>query len=92
MLRKLHVVPRSLGEGNDGRTTIAGTHRGGSRRQHLVPHSYYLRPLYAQDRSLGERLANEQERQFLTRTMQAKCKTFGTTMEVEGEVGTIPPG
>jgi len=38
---------------------------------------------------LGVRLANEQEWQFLTRTMQAKCKAFGTTMEAEGQVGTI---
>jgi len=38
---------------------------------------------------LSVRLANEQERQFLTRTMQAKCKAFGTTMDVEGQVGTI---
>ncbi|MBI4000541.1 MAG: hypothetical protein HY348_02015 [Nitrospira defluvii] len=45
--------------------------------------------LYAQDRLLGERLANEQEWEFLTRTMQAKCKAFGTTMEAEGQVGTI---
>jgi poly-gamma-glutamate capsule biosynthesis protein CapA/YwtB (metallophosphatase superfamily) len=39
--------------------------------------------------NLGVRLANEQEWQFLTRTMQAKCKTFTTTMDVEGQVGTI---
>ena len=38
---------------------------------------------------LGLRLANEEEWQFLTRTMQAKCKAFGTTMEVEGQAGTI---
>jgi len=38
---------------------------------------------------LGVRLANEQEWQFLSRTMQAKCKAFGTTMEAEGQVGTI---
>ena len=35
------------------------------------------------------RLADEQEWQFLQRTMQAKCKVFGTTMDVEGQVGTI---
>ncbi|MBU6481205.1 MAG: hypothetical protein KGS09_11750 [Nitrospirae bacterium] len=44
---------------------------------------------YAQDRLLDERLANEQEWQFLTRTMQAKCKAFGATMEVGGQVGMI---
>lgn len=38
---------------------------------------------------LGVRLANEQEWPFLTRTMQAKCKVFKTTMDVEGTVGTI---
>ena len=38
------------------------------------------------------RLANEQEWQFLTRTMQTKCKVFGTTMEVEGQVGMIALG
>jgi poly-gamma-glutamate synthesis protein (capsule biosynthesis protein) len=41
---------------------------------------------------MGVRLANEQERLFLTRTMQAKCKAFGTMMEVEGMVGTIAVG
>ena len=35
------------------------------------------------------RLAKDQEIAFLQRTMQAKCKAFGTTMEVEGPVGTI---
>jgi hypothetical protein len=38
------------------------------------------------------RLAKEQEIAFLQRTMQAKCKAFGTTMEVEGQVGTISVG
>jgi poly-gamma-glutamate capsule biosynthesis protein CapA/YwtB (metallophosphatase superfamily) len=38
---------------------------------------------------LGVRRANEHEWQFLTRTMQAKCKAFGTMMEVEGQVGGI---
>jgi poly-gamma-glutamate synthesis protein (capsule biosynthesis protein) len=38
---------------------------------------------------LGVRVANEQERQFLLRTMHTKCKVFGTTMDVEGQVGTI---
>lgn len=46
-----------------------------------------LYPVRIED--LGVRLANEQEWQFLKRTMQAKCKTFGTTMEVEGQVGII---
>jgi len=35
------------------------------------------------------RLAKDQEIAFLQRTMQAKCKAFGTTMTVEGQVGTI---
>ena len=35
------------------------------------------------------RLAKDTEVEFLSRTMQAKCKAFGTTMEVEGQVGTI---
>ena len=35
------------------------------------------------------RLAHEQEWQFLKRTMQAKCKAFGTTMEGEGKTGTV---
>jgi poly-gamma-glutamate synthesis protein (capsule biosynthesis protein) len=38
---------------------------------------------------LGVRLANEQERRFLQRTMEAKCKAFGTPMGVEGKVWTI---
>ncbi len=46
-----------------------------------------LHPTCIED--LGVRLANEQERGFLIRTMQAKCKAFGTTMSVEGQVGTI---
>ena len=46
-----------------------------------------LYPVRIED--LGVRLANEQEWQFLTRTMQAKCKAFGTTMKVDGRVGTI---
>lgn len=37
----------------------------------------------------GVRLANEQEWQFLTRTMQAKCKVFGTTMDIEEQSGTV---
>jgi hypothetical protein len=46
-----------------------------------------LHPTRIED--LGVPLANEQEWQFLKRTMQAKCKAFGTTMDVEGQVGTI---
>ena len=46
-----------------------------------------LHPTCIED--LGVRVANEQERQFLLRTMQTKCKVFGTTMNVEGQVGTI---
>jgi poly-gamma-glutamate synthesis protein (capsule biosynthesis protein) len=46
-----------------------------------------LHPTCIED--LGVRLANEQERGFLVRTMQAKCKAFGTAMSVEGQVGTI---
>jgi poly-gamma-glutamate synthesis protein (capsule biosynthesis protein) len=38
---------------------------------------------------LGVRLANDQEKEFLARTMQAKCKAFGTVMCLEGELGTI---
>lgn len=49
-----------------------------------------LHPTRIED--LGVRLANEQEWQFLQRTMQAKCKAFGTSMEVEGRIGTITLG
>jgi len=35
------------------------------------------------------RLAKGREVEFLSRTMQAKCKAFGTIMDVEGQVGTI---
>lgn len=38
---------------------------------------------------LGVRLANMQEWQFLARTMRAKCKAFGTTMDAEGQVGIV---
>ncbi len=38
---------------------------------------------------LGVRLANERERQFLFRTMEGKCKAFGTAMGIEEQVGTI---
>ena len=38
---------------------------------------------------LAVRLADEGEWQFLMRTMQAKCRAFGTAMEVEGQTGTI---
>ena len=46
-----------------------------------------LHPVRIED--LGVRLADEQEWQFLKRTMQAKCKAFGTAMDVEGRVGMI---
>jgi poly-gamma-glutamate synthesis protein (capsule biosynthesis protein) len=46
-----------------------------------------LHPIRIED--LGVRIANELEWQFLIRTMQAKCKTFGTMMDVAGQVGTI---
>jgi poly-gamma-glutamate synthesis protein (capsule biosynthesis protein) len=46
-----------------------------------------LHPVCIED--LYVRLAKNQEIAFLQRTMQAKCKTFGTTMEVEGQVGAI---
>jgi poly-gamma-glutamate synthesis protein (capsule biosynthesis protein) len=38
---------------------------------------------------LGVRSANEEEREFLVRTMKAKCKAFGTVMSVEHQAGTI---
>jgi poly-gamma-glutamate synthesis protein (capsule biosynthesis protein) len=41
---------------------------------------------------LGVRMGNEQEWQFLKRTMQTKCRTFGTVLEVEGQVATITVG
>lgn len=46
-----------------------------------------LHPTCIED--LGVRLAKEQEREFLVRTMQSKCRAFGTVMSVEGQVGTI---
>ena len=49
-----------------------------------------LHPIRIED--LGVRLANEQEWQFLQRTMQAKCKAFGISMEVEGRIGMITLG
>jgi hypothetical protein len=48
--------------------------------------------LYAQDRLLGERQATGQERPFLTRTIQAKCKAFETKMDVEEQVATLTLG
>jgi poly-gamma-glutamate synthesis protein (capsule biosynthesis protein) len=48
----------------------------------IVHHPVRIEDLYV-------RLARDQEVEFLNRTMQAKCKVFGTTMEVEGQVGTI---
>jgi poly-gamma-glutamate synthesis protein (capsule biosynthesis protein) len=46
-----------------------------------------LHPLCIED--LYVRLAKDQEFVFLQRTIQAKCKAFGTMMEMEGQVGTI---
>jgi poly-gamma-glutamate synthesis protein (capsule biosynthesis protein) len=49
-----------------------------------------LHPTRIEDMSV--RLADEQERLFLMRAMQAKCKAFGTVMDVEGEVAAIALG
>jgi poly-gamma-glutamate synthesis protein (capsule biosynthesis protein) len=46
-----------------------------------------LHPACIED--LGVRSAEEEERRFLQRTMEAKCKAFGTLLGVEGQVGTI---
>lgn len=46
-----------------------------------------LHPTCIED--LGVRLANEREWRFLERTMKAKCKAFGTVMDVEGGTGII---
>lgn len=46
-----------------------------------------LYPTRIEDLSI--RQANEPERQFLMGSMQAKCKAFGTVLDVEGQVGTI---
>jgi poly-gamma-glutamate capsule biosynthesis protein CapA/YwtB (metallophosphatase superfamily) len=46
-----------------------------------------LYPVRIED--LGVRLATEQEWQFLIRAMRAKCKAYGTTMVMEGQVGMI---
>jgi len=46
-----------------------------------------LHPTCIED--LRVRLADERERQFLFRTMESKCKAFGTLMSVEGQVGMI---
>jgi poly-gamma-glutamate capsule biosynthesis protein CapA/YwtB (metallophosphatase superfamily) len=46
-----------------------------------------LHPACIED--LEVRLANEQERGFLERTMQAKCKAFGTPMSAAGKAWTI---
>lgn len=48
----------------------------------LVLHPVCIEDLYV-------RLAKDNEVEFLSRTMQATCKAFGTTMEVEGQVRTI---
>jgi poly-gamma-glutamate capsule biosynthesis protein CapA/YwtB (metallophosphatase superfamily) len=46
-----------------------------------------LHPTRIED--LGVRRVNEHEWQFLTRTMQAKCKAFGTMISIEGQVATV---
>lgn len=46
-----------------------------------------LHPTCIED--LGVRLASELEREFLVRTIQSKCRAFGTVIDVEGRVGTI---
>ncbi len=46
-----------------------------------------LHPVCIED--LYVRLAKDKEIEFLNRTMQAKCKVFGTAMTLEGQVGTI---
>jgi poly-gamma-glutamate synthesis protein (capsule biosynthesis protein) len=46
-----------------------------------------LHPVCIED--LRVRLANQQEWEFLGRTMQSKCKPFGTAMAVEGQMGMI---
>lgn len=46
-----------------------------------------LYPVRIED--LGVHLADEQEWEFLRQTMQAKCKAFGTVMEIEGKTGSI---
>jgi poly-gamma-glutamate synthesis protein (capsule biosynthesis protein) len=43
-----------------------------------------LHPTCIED--LGVRLANEQERGYLVRTIQAKCRAFGTTASLDGEI------
>jgi poly-gamma-glutamate synthesis protein (capsule biosynthesis protein) len=46
-----------------------------------------LYPTRIEDMSV--RLANEQEWEFLKRTMQAKCKAFRTVIDVDGHTATI---
>jgi poly-gamma-glutamate synthesis protein (capsule biosynthesis protein) len=46
-----------------------------------------LHPVCIED--LYVRLAKDKEVEFLSMTMQAKCRAFGTVMDVEGQVGTI---
>ncbi len=46
-----------------------------------------LYPVCIED--LRVRRANQREWEFLGRTMQAKCKPFGTAMALEGQVGMI---
>jgi poly-gamma-glutamate capsule biosynthesis protein CapA/YwtB (metallophosphatase superfamily) len=47
----------------------------------------WLYPVRIED--FGVRLAHEEEWLFLQRNMQAKCKAFGTMMDVEGQRGGI---
>jgi poly-gamma-glutamate synthesis protein (capsule biosynthesis protein) len=46
-----------------------------------------LHPVLIAD--LGVKRAGAQEWQFLARTMQAKCRAFGTVMGIEGQIGTV---
>lgn len=46
-----------------------------------------LLPVRIED--FGVRRANEQEWQFLKRTIQAKCKAFGTIIDLDGQGGAI---
>lgn len=46
-----------------------------------------LYPVCIED--LYVRLAKDREVEFLSRTMQAKCKIFGTAITAEGQVETI---
>ncbi|MCS6289092.1 MAG: CapA family protein [Nitrospira sp.] len=46
-----------------------------------------LHPVRIED--LGVRRAKDEEWQFLARSMQAKCRAFGTFMGIEGQIGTV---